>query len=114
MINTPEDMMARTQQLRNHAYAMAGKTVPPHMTPPAPVVTTQGLGFIGWRGSAGAVVYSVQRKSSNSGAWETICDKCATDADSPWPDPKPSIDPGARYRVIAYNADGVAGAPSTP
>ncbi len=114
MINTSDDMRARAQQLRSHAYAMAGIPVPSHQVPPAPVITTLGLGFIGWRGSAGAVSYSVQRQIGESGSWETICDKCATDADSPWPDPKPAMLFGARYRVIAYNADGVPSAPSAP
>ncbi|MGO8797110.1 MAG: cellulase family glycosylhydrolase [Candidatus Sulfotelmatobacter sp.] len=114
MINTADDMEARAQQLRTHAYKMAGESVPKHMVPPAPVLTTQGLGFIGWRGSAGAVAYTVQRKSTPSSEWETICDKCATDADSPWPDPKPAAGFNAKYRVIAYNAEGVASAPSAP
>jgi hypothetical protein len=64
--------------------------------------------------SAGAVSYSVQRQIGESGSWETICDKCATDADSPWPDPKPAMLFGAKYRVIAYNADGTASTPSAP
>jgi hypothetical protein len=78
------------------------------------VITTEGIGFIGWCGSAGAVSYSVQRQIGESGSWETICDKCATDADSPWPDPKPAMLFGAKYRVIAYNADGTASTPSAP
>jgi hypothetical protein len=111
MINTADDMRARAQQLRTHAFAMAGVPVPPHIVPPAPVLTTQGLGFIGWRGSAGAVNYSVQRKVGD-GTWETICNKCATDADSPWPDPKPPASFDVTYRVTAYNADGAASRPS--
>jgi hypothetical protein len=112
MINTRDDMRARAQQLRTHAYAMAGVPLPPHQIPPAPVITTKGLGFIGWRGSAGAVSYTVQRQVGESGVWETICDKCANDANSPWPDPKPAGLFGAKYRVIAYNADGVPSQPS--
>jgi mannan endo-1,4-beta-mannosidase len=114
MINTRDDMRARAEQLRSHAYAMAGIQPPPHQVPVPPVITTKGLGFIGWRGSAGAVRYTVQRQVGEAGAWETICDKCATDADSPWPDPKPAGIFGARYRVIAYNVDGVASEPSAP
>jgi mannan endo-1,4-beta-mannosidase len=112
-INTADDMRARAQQLRAHAYAMAGVPVPPHAVPPPPVITTKGIGFIGWRGSAGAVSYSVQRQVGDA-AWETICDKCATDSDTPWPDPKPAGLFTAKYRVIAYNADGVASQPSDP
>jgi hypothetical protein len=114
MINSADDMRSRAQQLRTHAYTMAGLPVPTHAVPPAPVVTTQGLGFIGWRGSAGAMSYSVQRKVGRSGTWETVCDKCTTDADAPWPDPKPPATFDVQYRVIAYNADGVASPPSAP
>jgi hypothetical protein len=111
MVNTAEDMQARAEQLRTHAYKMAGTPVPAHAIPPAPVVTTKGLGFMGWRGSAGAVVYSVQRTTGGK-PWETICDKCATDADSPWIIANPGAPFSEHYRVIAYNADGVASEPS--
>jgi len=115
LVNTSDDMRARAQQLRNHAYAMAGMPVPPHRTPPPPVITTVGLGVIGWRGSAGAVNYSVQRQVGEAGNWETICNRCATDADSPWVDPKPATTLlGVKYRVIAFNADGTPSAPSAP
>jgi hypothetical protein len=114
LVNTREDMAARAQQLRNHAYAMAGIPVPPHMVPPPPVIVTAGLGLVGWRGSAGAVSYSVERQAGESAPWETICDRCATDSDAPWPDPKPPMMLGVRYRVTAYNADGTPGAPSAP
>jgi mannan endo-1,4-beta-mannosidase len=112
LVNTADDMRARAQQLRNHAYAMAGTPVPPHMVPSPPVITTKGIGLIGWRGSAGAIRYSVQRQVGESGTWETICDKCATDADSPWPDPKPAGIFGVTYRVIAHNPEGTPSAPS--
>lgn len=112
LVNTSDDMRARAQQLRNHAYAMAGIPVPPHQVPPPPVITTKGIGLIGWRGSAVAVSYSVQRQVGEYGPWETICDRCATDADAPWPDPKPAMMLGVKYRVIAYNADGTPSAPS--
>ena len=115
LVNSSADMRARAELLRSHAYAMAGFPVPSHAAPPAPVITTSGLGLIGWRGSAGAVSYSVQRQVGASGQWETICDKCATDADSPWPDPKPAATLfGVKYRVTAYNPDGTPSAPSAP
>ena len=113
MVNTGEDMRARAEQLRTHAYAMAGTSAPPpHMVPAAPAITSVVFGsLIAWRGSAGAAKYSVQRKTG-AGEWVTICDRCATDADVPWPDPKPAMIGAAKYRVIAYNADGVASGPS--
>jgi mannan endo-1,4-beta-mannosidase len=45
--------------------------------------------------------------------WKIICDRCATDMDDPWVDPHATLF-GARYRVTAYNADGVASVPSDP
>jgi len=111
MVNTKDDMQARAELLRAHAYAMAGVPAPPHAIPAAPVITFKGLGLLGWHGSAGAVAYSVERQASDSAPWENICDKCATDADAPWVDPKPAGFT-ARYRVIAYNADGKPSQPS--
>ena len=109
---TKDDMQARAELLRAHAFKMAGQAVPPHAVPPAPVVTTAGMGLLGWRGSAGAVVYSIQRQDDGK-TWNTICDKCATDSDTPWIDPHPAQALfGIKYRVIAYNADGAASAPS--
>lgn len=115
LINTREDMHARAELLRSHAFEMAGEPVPPHAIPPAPVVTTKGMGLVAWRGSADAVSYSIERQDTPGAAWQTICDKCATDSDTPWIDPKPA--PGiftARYRVIAWNADGKPSPPSEP
>lgn len=113
LIMPKEDMTARAELLRAHAFEMAGLPVPAHAIPPPPLITTQGLGVLGWRGSAGAVKYSIERKDSDTGPWQLICDKCATDADTPWVDPKPARALfGVHYRVTAYNADGKASAPS--
>jgi mannan endo-1,4-beta-mannosidase len=114
LVMTKEDMAARAELLRTHAFEMAGRPVPPHAVPSAPVITVKGLDVVAWRGSAGAVRYTVERKDSQSAPWKVICDKCATDGDAPWVDPKPA--PGsfasARYRVTAYNADDKASPPS--
>jgi hypothetical protein len=117
LINSAQDMQARAELLRTHAYAMAGIPVPPHPVPAPPFITFKGIGTLGWHGSAGAVVYSVQRRSSDKAQWKTICDRCATDADAPWVDEDAKHLPLAelfatKYRVIAYNADGKASAPS--
>lgn len=114
LINSRKDMQARAEMLRTHAFAMAGIPVPPYPVPPAPVITVKGLGVIAWRGSAGAVNYSVQRQASPTAPWKTICDRCATDTDTPWVDPNRPGLLRVRYRVIAYNADGVASKPSAP
>jgi hypothetical protein len=117
LINTAADMQARAEMLRSHAFAMAGLPVPPYPAPAAPVITFRGIGLVGWRGSAGAVVYTVQRRDPGSAIWKTICDKCATDADTPWVDVSAKGESLAalvatRYRVIAYSADGRASPPS--
>jgi mannan endo-1,4-beta-mannosidase len=111
LVMTKADMAARAELLRTHAYEMAGFAVPPHAIPPAPVITLAG-GVVAWRGSAGAVKYVIEREDSASGPWQVV-DSNATDTDTPWVDPNPPAT-GAIYRVTAYNADGVASAPSAP
>lgn len=109
-----EDMAERAQQLRAHAYRMNGEVVGKHAIPPAPVITSTVIGgLLAWRGSAGATHYSIERIDPNSNQWQTICDRCATDADDPWVDPHPVLF-GAQYRVTAFNADGVGSAASEP
>ncbi len=117
LVDSAEDMQARAELLRTHAFVMAGSPVPPHPVPAPPVITFKGIGLLGWHGSAGAVIYSVQRRSGDSDRWETVCDRCITDADTPWVDAdaaKSSIANlfATQYRVIAYNADGKASDPS--
>lgn len=112
LVNSSDDMRARAEQLRTHAYAMAGTPAPAHDVPAPPVMTFIGLGLVGWHGSAGAVSYSVQRQTAGTASWDTVCDKCATDADAPWVDPKPGAPFTTKYRVIAWNADGKSSEPS--
>jgi len=83
LTNSAQDMQARAELLRTHAFAMAGIPVPAHPATASPMITFRGIGLIGWHGSAGAVVYSVQRRGPGSTQWETVCDRCATDADTP-------------------------------
>jgi mannan endo-1,4-beta-mannosidase len=112
LVNSAEDMAERSQRLRAHAYAMVGQPVPKHMTPPAPDITVVGVGgLVAWRGSAGALRYSIERMDPRATEWKTVCDRCATDSDDPWIDPHPILF-GARYRVTAWNADGVPSPPS--
>lgn len=112
LVNSREEMRARAEMLRTHAFKMAGLPVPAHPVPAAPVITTKSLGIVRWRGSAGAVDYSVER-STPDGKWELVCDKCATDQDMGWPDLTPGLGAlNAKYRIIAWNADGVASPPS--
>ena len=41
LIMTKDDMAARAELLRTHAYEIAGGAVPPHAIPPAPVITSR-------------------------------------------------------------------------
>jgi mannan endo-1,4-beta-mannosidase len=108
-----EDMGARAQQLRNHAYLISGRAVPKHAVPPAPAITSIVVGeLIAWRGSAAATRYTIERYDKVSKGWLTICDKCARDTDDPWADPAPVS--GAQYRITAFNVDDVASQPSQP
>ncbi|MFZ0746308.1 MAG: hypothetical protein WAM85_18005 [Terracidiphilus sp.] len=114
LVMSAEDMAARAQQLRTHAYLMSGAAVPAHAIPPPPVITSTVIGgLLAWRGSAGAIRYSIERWDPTSKQWQTVCDKCATDIDDPWIDPHPVLF-GAQYRVTAFNADGEASAASLP
>lgn len=114
LVMTAEDMAARAQQLRTHAYAMAGTALPKHAIPPAPVITSIVFGgLVAWRGSAGAVRYSVERLAPGTQNWELVCDHCATDSDDPWVDITGSAF-GTEHRVTAYNLDGFASQPSQP
>ncbi len=117
LINSAQEMQARAELLRTHAFAMAGLPVPPHPIPAPPTITFKGIGILGWHGSPGAVIYSVQRRPGDSAKWVTVCDRCATDADTPWVDASAKNSSlvtllTTRYRVIAYNADGKASEPS--
>jgi mannan endo-1,4-beta-mannosidase len=115
LVMSAEEMAARAQQLRTHAYEMAGTAVPAHAIPPAPVITSTVLGgLVAWRGSAGAVRYSIERQAPGTDQWQLVCDRCAADSEDPWIDGSGASSFGARYRVTAYNADGAASQPSLP
>lgn len=110
-------MRMSVQQLRTHAYKMRQASVPADSTPGIPlinaIVMSDSNNVLVWRGTAVAASYTIERSTiSASGPWTVICDKCATDTDTPWKDG--TTPPGAVwYRVIAYNLSGVAGKPSS-
>jgi mannan endo-1,4-beta-mannosidase len=113
LVMSAEDMAGRAQQLRTHAFQMAGLPVPRHAVPTPPVVSSVVIGgLVAWRGSAGATRYSIESLAPGSTQWKLVCDRCASDEQDPWIDPHAVF--GARYRITAYNADGVASATSAP
>ncbi|SCF42385.1 cellulose binding domain-containing protein [Micromonospora mirobrigensis] len=106
-------MRGRADAIRRFQYAMSGRAVPPVPAPGAPRLTTAqrtgGGVALAWRGSTTAARYTVRRSTTGAdGPWTTICDRCASDNDTPWTD---TTAPGtaAWYQVTGYTADGVGG-----
>ncbi len=103
--------------LRLYAYKMRNQAVPAFSIPAAPLLETVVTGVSGntliWRGSANTATYSIERSTVGmQGPWSVICNKCATDYDTPWTDTQYLPTGTLWYRVIPYNLDGVAGVPS--
>lgn len=109
----PGDTPAARKHVRSlsvHAYVMQGLSVPAGEKPGQPLITSIKQNAIAWRGAYGADTYTVERSTIGAqGPWNVICNKCATDNDTPWIDKSRS--PGsAWYRVRGYSISGVAGA----
>lgn len=104
-----EDMASRAQLLREHAYYVGtGSSPPTHNVPPAPLITSISGAAIAWRGAAAAGNYTVQR-TEDGATWDTICDSCADDNDTPWVDENAPSDVTLYYRVMGHSLDGVDG-----
>ena len=111
VIMTKEDMAARAELLRTHAFEIAGGPVPAHAIPPTPVVTFEGGGLVAWRGSAGAVKYPSSARTATPGpSSATSAPRTLTHPGSTPSRPLSIF--GAAYRVTAFNADGKASEPS--
>ncbi|NIK69474.1 carbohydrate binding domain-containing protein [Paenibacillus sp. BK720] len=111
---TTTDMRTKAQQLRNHAYAMRGISVPAAGVPDAPLITghqaSGGKVQLKWRGAAAADKYTVERATAGaSGPWTVVCNQCATDTSTPWTDSTSVSGTAYWYRVKAHNLAGVAG-----
>ncbi len=106
--NTAADMAARAQIIRTNAYEIRGLAVPPHMVPPAPIITATAAGKLYWEGSAGAKDYSIEGRGS--GGWSVLCNQCVTDMNNGWGEPRGV----ACFRVVAYNLGDVPGPASAP
>jgi Cellulase (glycosyl hydrolase family 5) len=113
---TSSAMSRAVQLLRAHAFAMRNQAAPPVGVPGTPLLETvirNGPGNqVIWRGTALAASYTVETSTAGpAGPWSVICQRCATDADTPWVDAREPIGP-LWYRVTAYNLAGVASPPS--
>ena len=108
--DTP-DMQSRIKLLRTHAYAMRGLSVPKDASPGTPYITSVDGDAIAWRGAFGAATYTVERSTQGAdGPWTAICDRCATDFDTPWTDDSQPTGDTIAYRVRAYSVADTPGA----
>ncbi|HEX8343904.1 MAG TPA: hypothetical protein VF657_04060, partial [Actinoplanes sp.] len=112
-LHHPGDTPAMRQNVQ--AIEAFNRAVHPNGRRPAvplsrPLITsithTYGVAVLAWRGTAGAVRYTVQRSTrGNSGPWITVSDSPLSDRDTPWIDRRSSASP-AWYRVAAHDAAG--------
>lgn len=101
-------MSVRAQELRTHAYTMAGLSVPDNRISGTPVITSTTPG-LEWRGVAGAATYSIERSTQGpDGPWVVICRKCVTDNTTPWFQQEDPPGTKAWYRIQAFSMTGVA------
>jgi len=114
---TLEDMQARARAVRRFDYNISGILVVPSFSRPArPEIVTDKNGRVVWRGTAGAVNYSIERTDDamvQHPNWTNVCDRCVTDLSGGWQDPARGKGP-AWYRVIPYDANNHLGLPSLP
>ena len=111
-----EGMEQRGRALRRFDYAMSDVLLAPaYLLPPKPEIIGVHAGRVTWRGSAGALDYSIERSPDPRlpQTWQSVCDECVTDADGAWQDPSPPKDP-AWYRVMPFNINGHKAQPSEP
>ena len=99
----------RVRMLRAHAYTLSGHPIPTNDVPGTPLITSIQQNKIFWRGADDAYMYTVERSTRGpAGPWTVLCDRCATDNDTPWAD---SSQPSGQlwYRVKASTSSGTYG-----
>lgn len=96
--------------LREKAYQIDGKTVPPLPIPEAPkLLEIKNVSEISWQGSTGAITYIVERREATDTAWQVIANNID---DSKYPYRPQFIDESAEfnksyfYRIKATNESG--------
>jgi len=98
--------------MRESAYKINGKEVPPIQSPEAPTMLNIETPFkISWQGSTGASSYFIERREENSD-WKTLVDSItdAVYAYSPqFSDTSVVIGKNYYYRIKARNDSGISG-----
>ncbi|MBN2030779.1 cellulase family glycosylhydrolase [bacterium] len=104
--------------LRDAAYRIQKKSVPPEPIPDTPILLSiQSSDSINWKGSAGAFYYNIQRQEGTDGNWVMIAIEISDAIPSTYNRetvarlPLFSDNPGSgiwTYRVIAFNSTGAS------
>jgi hypothetical protein len=109
--------VSRITELRDHAYAMSGLSVPtPAVVGPPTILSagaSDGWTQVIWQGVAGAMTYDLQRLEGSGWVTQATGLADAVDSGTPtgWEDPNPGP---ASYRMASVNLAGVVGAWSAP
>ena len=87
-------MRSSVQLLRSYAYKMSNHAIPSYSLPGAPLLETiirnGTTNTLIWRGTTFAATYTIERSTTGpNGPWSVICNRCATDNDTPWVDTSP-------------------------
>jgi hypothetical protein len=105
----------RARNVRRLSFRMLDILPLAYAQPDPPIIISVVHGKVTWRGSAGALNYSIERSSDLTaiGSWTTLCDQCATDLSPSWQDPNVPTTP-VWYRMKPYNINHHFGMTSDP
>ena len=108
-------MQARARAVRRLSFGMQDLLPVPFLNVGPPSIISAVHGHVVWRGAAGATAYGIARSKdiTAGGSWQSVCDRCVTDAAGSWQDPQPAAGP-VWYRMIPYNMNDHAGMFSDP
>ena len=110
-----DSVQNRARAVRRLSYHMMDLNPIAFAQSPPPEIISVMHGNVRWRGSAGALAYSIQRSGDLTAidSWNVLCDKCASDASPSWQDPNVPSTP-VWYRMMPFNINLHNGLPSVP
>ena len=84
-------MQARARVVRRLSFGMQDLLPLPFLNVEQPMILSAVHGRVTWRGAAGATTYGIARSKDiiAGGSWQSVCDRCVTDAEGFWQDPSP-------------------------